>query len=142
MEKVWLRLVGMVVLRSISLVMTPPSVSMPSDSGVTSSSSTSLTSPCSTPAWMAAPIATTSSGFTPLCGSRPNRLLHGLLHLRHAGLAADQHDLVDVGGLQPGVLQRRLAGLDGLLDQVVDERFELGAGELDVEMLRARSGRR
>ena len=63
--------VGMVVLRSISLVMTPPSVSMPSDSGVTSSSRTSLTSPPSTPAWIAAPIATTSSGLTPLWGSLP-----------------------------------------------------------------------
>jgi len=41
-EKVWLFLVGMVVLRSISRVNTPPSVSMPSDSGVTSSSNTSL----------------------------------------------------------------------------------------------------
>ena len=49
-ENTWLFLVGIVVLRSISRVNTPPSVSMPSDSGVTSSSSTSLTSPCSTPA--------------------------------------------------------------------------------------------
>ena len=74
-EKTWLFLVGMVVLRSISRVNTPPSVSMPSDSGVTSSSSTSLTSPCSTPAWIAAPIATTSSGLTPLCGSLPKNCL-------------------------------------------------------------------
>ena len=43
-------------------VITPPSVSTPSDSGVTSSRSTSFTSPCSTPPWIAAPIATTSSG--------------------------------------------------------------------------------
>src|SRR3569833_456087 len=63
----------MVVLRSISGSNTPPSVSMPRVSGVTSSSSTSLTSPCSTPAWTAAPSATTSSGFTPLCGSRPKK---------------------------------------------------------------------
>ena len=48
------------------VVMTPPSVSIPSESGVTSSSSRSLTSPASTPAWIAAPTATTSSGFTPL----------------------------------------------------------------------------
>ena len=61
----------MVVLRSMRVVITPPLVSMPSDSGVTSSSSTSLTSPLSTPAWMAAPTATTSSGFTVLLGSRP-----------------------------------------------------------------------
>jgi hypothetical protein len=56
-EKTWLFLVGIVVLRSISRVNTPPSVSMPSESGVTSRSSTSLTSPWSTPAWIAAPIA-------------------------------------------------------------------------------------
>ena len=71
-ENTWLFLVGIVVLRSMSRVNTPPSVSMPSDSGVTSSNNTSLTSPCSTPAWIAAPIATTSSGLTPLCGSLPN----------------------------------------------------------------------
>ena len=63
--------VGIVVLRSISFVITPPLVSMPSDSGVTSSRSTSLTSPLSTPPWIAAPMATTSSGLTPLCGSLP-----------------------------------------------------------------------
>ena len=39
-----------VVFREINVVMTPPSVSMPSESGVTSSSSRSLTSPESTPA--------------------------------------------------------------------------------------------
>ena len=63
--------VGIVVLRSISFVITPPLVSMPSVSGVTSSSSTSLTSPASTPAWIAAPTATTSSGLTPRWGSLP-----------------------------------------------------------------------
>ena len=64
--------VGIVVFRGISVVITPPSVSMPSDSGVTSSSSRSFTSPARTPACTAAPMATTSSGFTPLCGSLPN----------------------------------------------------------------------
>ena len=44
---------------------------MPSESGVTSSSSTSFCSPVSTAPWIAAPIATTSSGFTPLFGSLP-----------------------------------------------------------------------
>ena len=41
--------VGIVVLRSISFVNTPPFVSMPSESGVTSSRRTSLTSPRRTP---------------------------------------------------------------------------------------------
>jgi hypothetical protein len=38
-EKIWLFFTGMVVLRSMSLVNTPPRVSMPRLSGVTSSSS-------------------------------------------------------------------------------------------------------
>ena len=62
------------MLRSISGVATPPYVSMLSVSGVTSSSTTSLTSPLSTPAWIAAPIATTSSGLTVLFGSLLNSL--------------------------------------------------------------------
>ena len=65
------RLVGIAVLRSINLVMMPPMVSMPRDSGVTSMSRTSLRSPFNTPACSDAPTATTSSGFTPLFGSRP-----------------------------------------------------------------------
>jgi len=48
-EKVWLFLVGMVVFFSISLVMTPPKVSMPRERGVTSRRRTSLTSPLRTP---------------------------------------------------------------------------------------------
>ena len=65
------RLVGIVVFRSISLVKMPPLVSMPSDSGVTSSSRTSLTSPLQHAGLQAAPTATTSSGLTPLFGSLP-----------------------------------------------------------------------
>jgi hypothetical protein len=64
-EKIWLCFFGMVVLRGIIGVATPPAVSMESVSGVTSSRSTSFTSPFSTPPWMEAPMATTSSGFTP-----------------------------------------------------------------------------
>ena len=56
---------GMVVLRSMSLVKTLPRVSMPSDSGVTSSRRTSFTSALENTALMPAPMATTSSGFTP-----------------------------------------------------------------------------
>ena len=74
-EKTWLFLVGIVVFRSINRVNTPPRVSIPKESGVTSKSRTSFTSPCRTPACMPAPIATTSSGFTPRCGSFPKKLL-------------------------------------------------------------------
>ena len=61
----------MVVLDSINLVNTPPMVSIPRESGVTSKRRTSFTSPVNTPPWMAAPMATTSSGFTPLEGFLP-----------------------------------------------------------------------
>jgi len=62
-EKTSLLRVGIVVLESIRRVNTPPIVSIPSDSGVTSNSSTSFTSPVSTPPWIAAPTATTLTEF-------------------------------------------------------------------------------
>ena len=71
MEKIWLFLVGMVVFLSMILVITPPMVSTPKERGVTSSSSKPSTSPPSTPAWIAAPMATHSSGLMPLNGSLP-----------------------------------------------------------------------
>ena len=130
----------MVVLRSMSLVITPPLVSMPSDSGVTSSSRTSLTSPLSTPAWMAAPMATTSSGFTPLWGSLPVMLLDQLRHRGHAGGAADEDDVVDVALGEPGVLDGLLERDLAALEQVGGQLLELGPGELLVEVQRAVGG--
>ena len=72
-EKIWLFLVGMVVFLSISRVATPPMVSMDRDRGVTSRRrmSPAPASPASLPPWMAAPIATHSSGFKDLLGSLP-----------------------------------------------------------------------
>mmetsp|Transcript_853 Transcript_853/g.3333 ORF Transcript_853/g.3333 Transcript_853/m.3333 type:complete len:480 (-) Transcript_853:793-2232(-) len=67
--------VGSVVFLGMSLVITPPRVSSPRERGVTSSSTMSLTSPPNTPAWTAAPSATTSSGLTVTLGSLPVRLL-------------------------------------------------------------------
>jgi len=64
--------VGIVVFLSIIFVHTPPIVSRPSESGVTSrSNNPSLTSPPRTPPWYAAPSATHSSGLIPLNGSLP-----------------------------------------------------------------------
>ena len=50
---------------------TPPIVSMPSDSGVTSSNRVSRLPPAMISAWTAAPSATTSSGFSSVWGTRP-----------------------------------------------------------------------
>jgi hypothetical protein len=60
-----------VVLRSMSFVKTPPSVSIPRDSGVTSRSRMPSTSPPEHRPAPAAPIATHSSGLMPLNGSLP-----------------------------------------------------------------------
>lgn len=69
--KVSVFLTGTGVLRAISGVATPPSVSTPKVSGVTSTSTMSLTSPARIPAWIAAPQATHSIGSTPCSAWRP-----------------------------------------------------------------------
>src|SRR6266404_1682412 len=122
-------LVGIVVFLLMSLVITPPSVSMPSESGVTSSSSTSFTSPFSTPAWMAARLAAED-------------LAHRIDHLRHARLAADQDHVVDLGDLDARVLDRDAARLHGFLDQLVHQRLELGPRDLHRKVLGPRLIRR
>ena len=74
-ENTWLFLVGIVVFLSINLVATPPIVSIDSDSGVTSRRriSPAPVSPAKLPPWIAAPMATHSSGFRVLLGSLPVR---------------------------------------------------------------------
>ena len=89
-------LVGIVVLREMSVVITPPSVSMPSDSGVTSSRTTSFTSPVSTARLHGRADRHDLVRVDALVRLLAEELLDGLLHLRHAGLAADQDHLVDV----------------------------------------------
>ena len=69
-------------------------------------------------------------------------VLHRFLDLGHARLAADEDDLADVRHLQARIGNRGAARRNGLFDQVGDERFELGARQLDVEMLRTRRVRR
>ena len=65
-----------------------------------------------------------------LVGLLAEELLHDFLDLRHAGHAADEDDLVDLAGREAGILERLAAGLDGLLDEIVDQALELGAREL------------
>jgi hypothetical protein len=65
----------MVVFLGIILVITPPKVSIPKDKGVTSNNNKSVTSPFKTPPWMAAPMATHSSGLTDLLGYFLKKLL-------------------------------------------------------------------
>ena len=60
---------------------------------------------------------------------------NGLLHQRHAGLTTDQDHFVDLGHIQAGVLHGHAARLDAALDQLFDQRFQLGAGHLDLQVL-------
>ena len=109
-ENTWLFLVGIVVLRSIRRVNTPPSVSMPSDSGVTSSSRTSLTSPLQHAGLDGGADGDDLVRVDALVRLLAEQLLDDLLHLGHARHAADEHHLVDLGRLEAGVLERLLAG--------------------------------
>ena len=63
--KTFAALAGIVVFRSINLVITPPAVSIPNDNGATSNNTRPPSdSPASDAAWTAAPYATASSGFS------------------------------------------------------------------------------
>ena len=86
-------------------VNTPPIVSMPRLSGVTSIRTTSLTSPPITPPCMAAPTATHSSGLMPLEGFLAGDALYGFLNSGDTGGAADQNYLIDLGSGQASVAQ-------------------------------------
>ena len=54
---------------------------------------------------------------------------------RHAGLAADQDNLVDLRGTQAGVLEGSHHRARGLVDQVADQVLQLGSTERDHEVL-------
>src|SRR5690606_37952480 len=55
---------------------------------------------------------------------------NGLLHQRHTGLTTHQDHFVDLGYIQAGVLHGDAARLDTALDQLLDQRLQLGAGHL------------
>ena len=111
---------------SMSLVITPPMVSIPRESGVTSSRSTSFTSPVSTPPWMAAPMATTSSGFTRAVGLFAKELFYYFADLRNAGRTTYHDHFVDLGSLQAGILQ----GLAARLQRALNEASRQGCSNL------------
>ena len=80
-----------------------------------------MTSPLSTPAWIAAPTATTSSGLTPLCGSLP---ISSLTFSCTAGMRVmpptrTTWSIFD--GVEARVRERLLRRADGPLEQVGGE---------------------
>ena len=60
-----------------------------------------------------------------------------VLHLGHAGHAAHQDHVVNVGDADAGILDGGAARCNGALDQFFDQRLQLGAGELDAQVLGA-----
>jgi hypothetical protein len=78
---------------------------MPSESGVTSSSSTFFSEPLSMPAWMTAPSATASSGFLRGVGLATEDLRHKLPHERHACAATDEDHGIEFLRLHFGIAQ-------------------------------------
>src|SRR5690606_37989543 len=57
------------------------------------------------------------------------------LHLGHTAHTADQDDVVDFRDLDAGVLDGHAAGLDRAIDQFLDQRFQFGARDLQVQVL-------
>ena len=86
-----------------------------------------MTSPFSTPAWMAAPMATTSDQ---------------LRYRRHAGRPTHQDDVVDVALGDAGVGDGPLEGAAAAVEQVGGQLLELGPTERVVEMQRTLVGGR
>jgi hypothetical protein len=68
-------------------------------------------------------------GVDVLAGLLSEELLKHSLNLGNTGGATNEDNVIDVGLLELGVLENLLNGLEGLLEQVVVELFELGAGE-------------
>src|SRR3954454_20329307 len=58
-----------------------------------------------------------------------------LLNPRHTGLSANQHDFVDLAGINASVLHALLAWTDRALNDVFNHAFELGARELFDQVL-------
>ena len=130
-------LAGMVELRWMILATTPPSASMPSESGVTSSSSRSSVAaepPARICACTAAPSATTSSGLSSVWGFLPRalRLKSSSTKVADGGdprRAADEDDFVDGIRRQLRILQRLLHRACGAGDDGRDQLVELRAGD-------------
>ncbi|ADI04037.1 putative NAD-specific glutamate dehydrogenase [Streptomyces bingchenggensis BCW-1] len=73
-----------------------------------------------------------------LAGQLPDQPGHG----GHPGRAADQDHMVDIGHLDPGILDRLVERPLATVQQILGQLLELGAGQLLVQVQRALVGRR
>ena len=128
---------GIVVLASMSFVITPPSVSIPSDSGVTSSSSTSFTSPVSTPPWNGGTHGHHLVGVDALVGHLAEELLHDLLNGGDTRVEPPTRITSSIcDACNPASCRASLQGSTVLQDQMVAQLLELGTREGHHQVLR------
>lgn len=85
---------------------------------------------------MAAPIATTSSGFTFQAGSRPKNAFTTSITLGIRVMPPTRINLVNVRRRHTGVFQCGLAGVNRAGDQIFHQAFQLGPRQLDDNLLR------
>ena len=132
------RLVGIVVLRSISVVITPPLVSMPRRQRGDVEQQHVLDLALEDAGLERRADRDDLVGVDALVGLlAAEQLLDHLGDGRHPGGAADQHDVVDVGDRDAAVLEHRLERRLGAVEQVGGHLLELGAGQLLLEVQRA-----
>ena len=103
-EKVWLFLVGIVVLRSINRVNTPPNVSIPERQRCHVEQQDVLDLAFQNTALDGGADRHDLVRVDALVRLLAEQLLHNLLHLGHARQAADENDFVDLGSLQAASL--------------------------------------
>ena len=63
------------------------------------------------------------------------KLLHSILNLGHTDLTTHHDDIINITHRQARIFQRQLTGLNGAGDQIVHQRLQLGAGNLDIQVL-------
>ena len=136
-ENIWLFLVGMVVFFSISLRHDAAQGLDPQGERRHVQEQDVLHVAGQDPALNGGADGDHFIGVDTLVGFLAEDLLHLLLHPGHTGHPADEDHLVDVAGLELRVLQGRQAGGNRLFDQVLDQRLQLGPGQLDVHVLGA-----
>ncbi len=66
------------------------------------------------------------------------KLFHFRLHLRHAGLAADENDLMYLGNFEGRGLHRALGDIHRSLNKFSGDVFKLRASHLDKQVTRTR----
>ncbi len=86
---------------------------------------------------MAAPMATTSSGLTPLWGILAEELLHHFLIFGMRVMPPTERPRRSGRHMRPASLRAALQARDRALHEIVDELLELGARQLHRQVLRA-----